>query len=109
MKKKTYSIDPALRPIMGDFLMHRVRDAHRLRLYLAKNNFLAMADIGHQLKGVGLPYGFKSLSTLGAKLEMIANSLSKTSSALELTKIKKLIIELEAFNESVSIRYKKSA
>jgi len=99
-----FEIDPELKPIIKGFLANRKKDAALLKKYLKSKNFEGIESIGHQLKGSCEAYGFANLSQLGARIEALAQ---ETSPSRE--RILTAIFELDTFNASVKIQFKRAA
>ncbi len=67
-------IDADLEDLVPGFLANRRADVIRLRGYIEAGDFDAARRLGHDLKGVGEPYGFKVLSRVGQRIERAAEA-----------------------------------
>lgn len=76
--RQIYEEDPMnlvpleLRPLIPGFLERREKEVQDLQQMLRAENFSAIRDVGHKLKGTGAGYGFQLLSDLGRTLETAA-------------------------------------
>jgi CheY-like chemotaxis protein len=59
--------------LLPKFIDHRERDIVAVREAILRLDFLAIATIGHNLRGNAASYGFPELSALGENLELAAN------------------------------------
>jgi CheY-like chemotaxis protein/HPt (histidine-containing phosphotransfer) domain-containing protein len=59
--------------LLPKFIEHRERDIVAVREAILHLDFLAIATIGHNLRGNAASYGFPELSALGENLELAAN------------------------------------
>ena len=79
-----YDIPEELRPLTAGYLERRDQDIQQL-LVLAKNDdFLAIGQLAHKLKGNGGSYGFTKISDLGEELTQ-ASKDKNTAVILRLT------------------------
>jgi len=59
------------------FLANRKKEVETLRAALAADDFEALRQVGHRMRGVGYSYGFDRVSTLGKEIEDGARSGDK--------------------------------
>jgi CheY-like chemotaxis protein/HPt (histidine-containing phosphotransfer) domain-containing protein len=64
---------PTIVALLPKFIEHRERDIVAVREAILHLDFLAIATIGHNLRGNAASYGFPELSALGENLELAAN------------------------------------
>jgi CheY-like chemotaxis protein len=65
--------------LLPKFIEHRERDIAAVREAILHLDFLAIATIGHNLRGNAASYGFPELSALGESLELAANDCDMRS------------------------------
>lgn len=65
---------PTVVALLPKFVEHRGRDIVAVREAIAHLDYLAIATIGHNLRGNAASYGFPELSALGEDLELAAES-----------------------------------
>jgi len=65
-------IDKSILHLIPEYLENRKEDVQRIRYALAEQNFIAIEDLGHKMKGSGKCYGFEKISMLGHRIEMLA-------------------------------------
>lgn len=105
MKRKKSSanievkIDPDLKQLIPGYLENRRTDFKAISRSLETNDFATIKDIGHNMKGSGMGYGFDTISEIGASLE---------SSALESDseKIRESLDHLTDFLNRVKVIYR---
>lgn len=68
----TVEVHQELRELLPGFLDNRQRELQGLARCLACADFPAMAQTGHNMKGVGSGYGFDQITALGERLEAAA-------------------------------------
>jgi HPt (histidine-containing phosphotransfer) domain-containing protein len=93
------NIPDDLRPLIKGFLGRRAQEIQELELHLLAGDWIAVALIGHRLKGNGAAYGFRAITEIGAELESAAN-------AAEALRARQLVNELKDvvthFNEQLN-------
>ena len=67
-------IDPDLWALIPGYLANRQHDLARLPSLLEAADWLALAFIGHGMKGSGGSYGFDAISEYGARIERAAQT-----------------------------------
>ena len=72
-------VDADLEPLVPGFLKSLHDDAATLRKLLADDDYGRLRFLGHSLHGSGGGYGFDLVSTLGAAIELAAESSDQTS------------------------------
>lgn len=65
-------IDPDLKKLIPGYLENRKNDFRVISESLKKNDFATIKNIGHNMKGSGMGYGFDMISEIGACLESSA-------------------------------------
>lgn len=65
-------IDPDLKKLIPGYLKNRRTDFRIILQSLEKNDFAVIKNIGHNMKGSGMGYGFEKISRIGASLEIYA-------------------------------------
>ena len=90
--------DPFARRLLAQYLKRRKSDLTRLRAALNRQDFASIQLTGHNLFGSGAAYGLEDISTLGARLELVAK-------AQQAELISALIDELERFVTTVTIAW----
>lgn len=66
--------DSVLAALLPAYFERRAADARRLAQALAEGDYVAIAAIGHRLKGLGSTYGHDSVSAAGRALEAAAGA-----------------------------------
>jgi HPt (histidine-containing phosphotransfer) domain-containing protein len=77
----TVEVHEELRELLPGFLDSRQRDLQQLAHSLECADFPAIAQIAHNMKGVGAGYGFVQVSTLGEQLETAAHHADPAAAA----------------------------
>ncbi|MDH5762520.1 MAG: Hpt domain-containing protein [Nitrospinota bacterium] len=72
-------VDPDLQDLIPGYLENRARDLLKYQENLEKNDFDAIAILGHSMKGSGGGYGFNGLSNIGRAIEKAAKNNDKDS------------------------------
>jgi CheY-like chemotaxis protein len=65
-------LDESIMPLIPEYIANRKEDVQRIRFALEKQNFDAIEDLGHKMKGSGKCYGFEKISMLGHRIENFA-------------------------------------
>jgi len=88
-------IDRDLQDLIPDYLKNRGKDLLVYQQALEKNNFDAIAILGHSMKGSGGGYGFNDLSSIGRAIEKAAINRDKESVRQSITAFKNFLNRLE--------------
>lgn len=88
-------IDPDLQDLIPDYLKSRGKDLLVYQQALEKDNFEAIAILGHFMKGSGGGYGFNDLSSIGRAIEKVAINKDKESVRQSITAFKNFLNRLE--------------
>ena len=91
-------IDPDLKKLIPGYLENRRVDFQTISRSLEKNDFAAIKNIGHNMKGSGMGYGFDTISAIGASLETSAQ-------ASDSKKIRESLFNLTDFLKRVKVVY----
>ena len=63
------AVDPMILPLIPGFLEHRRADIRYAEAALGQENYEAIRQLGHTMKGSGGSYGFETISRVGRELE----------------------------------------
>ena len=63
------SVDKDLEDLIPTYMANRAKEVATLRSLLAAGDFEQLNKVGHRMKGVGEPYGFNKVSTLGKLIQ----------------------------------------
>lgn len=66
------TVDNEIRALVPNYLKRRRDEVERLKCLLRDGDYVAIKEIGHNLKGTGFGFGFQVLSDLGEQLESAA-------------------------------------
>lgn len=77
------TVDSEIRALVPNYLRRRRDEVEKLKCLLRDGDYMAIKEIGHNLKGTGFGFGFQVLSDLGEQLETAAR-LSMPDDAEEL-------------------------
>ena len=91
-------IDSDLQDLIPGYLENRGKDLLVYQQALEKDNFDAIAILGHSMKGSGGGYGFNDLSTIGRAIEKAAKNRDKES-------VRQSIIDLTDFLKKLEVVY----
>lgn len=91
-------VDELLKDLIPDFMTRRFQEIEQLDQLIASQDFKAIAQFGHKLKGSSLNYGFERLGGLARQLESAAQSE-------QLSEIKELAQKIREHVQSVQIVY----
>ena len=91
-------IDSDLQDLIPGYLENRGKDLLVYQQALEKDNFDAIAILGHSMKGSGGGYGFNDLSSIGRAIEKAAKSRDKES-------VRQSIIDLTDFLKKLEVVY----
>lgn len=89
-------VDADLKEFIPQFMDNRWEELQILQKALIEGDFKTMANVAHNLKGVGSGFGFDEISSLGKQMEQ--QSLNQDTEGLEMT-----LKELERYLERVRI------
>jgi PAS domain S-box-containing protein len=76
-----------LEGIVPGYLAARRRELPEMMALLADSGFARLAFLGHDLKGTGSPYGFPTLTRIGAALEQSARQMDSGALSIQLTEL----------------------
>ena len=65
-------VDSWMEELVTPFLQHRREDIASLLNYLQADNFEAVWNLGHDIKGTGAVYGFAEMAQIGLLIELAA-------------------------------------
>ncbi len=71
--------------LLPKFIEHRERDVASIRDALARQDFDAIARLGHNMRGNGRSYGFPELGAIGELLESAADTKNEAMIGEQLT------------------------
>ena len=91
-------IDSDLQDLIPGYLENRGKDLLVYQQALEKDNFDAIAILGHSMKGSGGGYGFNDLSSIGRAIEKAAKNRDKES-------VRQSIIDLTDFLKKLEVVY----
>ena len=97
-KKIRVRIDSELQDLIPGYLENRGKDLLVYQQALEKDNFDAIAVLGHSMKGSGGGYGFNDLSSIGRAIEKAAKNRDKES-------VRQSIIDLTDFLKKLEVVY----
>lgn len=89
-------VDSDLEDLIPGFLENRAHDIKSMQDALARKDYAAIAQLGHNLKGIGGGYGFDPISAIGGSIEKAA----KTENSAQ---IRQSIDELSDYLERIEI------
>ena len=99
MDKYVIQVDLELEDLVPDYLENRKKDLLIFREAMSRNDFNAVAQLAHKIKGSGGGYGFAYLSELGADIETAGNIGDASS-------IQKGVADLEYYLNHIEVVYK---
>jgi HPt (histidine-containing phosphotransfer) domain-containing protein len=91
-------VDSDLQDLIPGYLENRGKDLLVYQQALEKDNFDAIAVLGHSMKGSGGGYGFNDLSSIGRAIEKAAKNRDKES-------VRQSIIDLTDFLKKLEVVY----
>jgi HPt (histidine-containing phosphotransfer) domain-containing protein len=65
----TVSVAKGVEDLIPTYLKNRGKELETLRMAFAADDLEQMGRLGHRMKGVGEPYGFDKVSSLGKQIE----------------------------------------
>lgn len=68
------NVDPMIRDLVPDYLRNRHAELPRLADALKANDFKALRQAGHNLRGSGTGYGLPPISEIGGRIEDAAQA-----------------------------------
>ena len=68
----TVKVDEILKDLIPDFMTRRFQELSQIQDWIQAQDFTALAQYGHKLKGSSLNYGFNHLGNLARELETAA-------------------------------------
>ena len=68
-----------LKDLVPIFLRNRKKELGALRKAVAHADFDQLRHLSHRMRGVGEPYGFPDVSTIGGQIEQLARSKDEES------------------------------
>lgn len=98
LKKNRVRVDPDIQDLIPGYLENREKDLVVFRQALDKDDFEAIAALGHSMKGSGGGYGFNDLSIIGRAIENAAKNRDKDS-------VSKSIMEMTDFLNTLEVIY----
>jgi HPt (histidine-containing phosphotransfer) domain-containing protein len=63
------SVEKDLEDLIPAYMANRAKEVAMLRSLLAVDDFEQLSRVGHRMKGVGEPYGFNKVSSLGKLIQ----------------------------------------
>ncbi len=100
-EKIIITVDSDLEDLIPGFLENRNRDIQSMIDAMARDDYAAIAKLGHTMKGVGGGYGFDAITDIGRSIEQAAKDKDPQ-------KIKALLSELSDYLEHVEIVFETS-
>jgi hypothetical protein len=94
----TAQINSELKDFIPEVLENWIQETHIMRQALDKNNYEAIRNISHKMKGTGSVFGFGGISEMGRILESAAINRNRAG-------IEKTLDSLAAYIERVEIVY----
>ena len=93
------NIDPDIAKLIPEYLENRQRDIRAIEEALGRQDYSAIQELGHSLKGSGGGYGFDLITEIGAALERSAKSQDSISIQEHLQRLidylKRLVLHYE--------------
>ena len=91
-------VDKDIRELIPRFLQSMNNKVRLLREALQNSDYVKIYSLGHQLKGIGGPYGFERISQLGALVDEYAKNENRQ-------KLEEAVKELALYLEAVEVFY----
>ena len=95
-EKIIVTVDSDLEDLIPGFLENRNQDIKSIFDALARDDYAAIAKLGHTMKGVGGGYGFDAITDIGRSIEQAAGDKNPQ-------KIKASLNELSDYLERIEI------
>ena len=92
-------VDSDLQDLIPGYLENRGKDLLVYQQALEKDNFDAIAVLGHSMKGSGGGYGFNDLTSIGQAIEKAAKNRDKESVRQSITDLTDFLKKLEVVYE----------
>jgi len=93
------SVEKDLADLIPTYLANRAKEVATLRDFLSSSHFDQLGRVGHRMKGVGEPYGFKKVSEFGKLIQDSADARDRLS-------LERCIGEYAEYLQRVNIVYK---
>ena len=100
-EKIIVTVDSDLEDLIPGFLENRNQDIKSIFDALARDDYAAIAKLGHTMKGVGGGYGFDAITDIGRSIEQAAKEKNPQ-------KIKASLSELSDYLERIEIVFETS-
>jgi len=84
-----------LKDLIPGYLDNRQTELEQLDGLLEAADFVTISGVGHNMKGIGIPYGFQYISDLGLEVETAAKTSDIDKLQLLLNQYKTYLDELE--------------
>jgi len=68
------SVEKDLEDLIPTYMANRAKEVATLRTLLAVGDLEQLSGVGHRMKGVGEPYGFNKVSSLGKLIQEYAKN-----------------------------------
>ncbi len=94
----TVTVDKDIEDMIPTFMKNRVQEVEVLRAALAGGDTAQLGQLGHRMAGVGEPYGFDLVTSLGRRIESSAK-------AGDLAALEALVAEYADFIARVRVVY----
>ncbi|SRR6056297_1207302 len=98
MEDNKVYIDQDLEILIPGYLENREEDTVKIKKLISEKDFDKIRVIGHSMKGSGGGYGFDYITEIGREIETAAGNQ-------KITKIEKLVDDLEKYLNDVKIEY----
>ena len=100
-EKIIITVDSDLEDLIPGFLENRNQDIKSIFDALARDDYAAIAKLGHTMKGVGGGYGFDAITDIGRSIEQAAKEKNPQ-------KIKASLSEFSDYLERIEIVFESS-
>ena len=100
-EKIIITVDSDLEDLIPGFLENRNQDIKSIFNALARDDYAAIAKLGHTMKGVGGGYGFDAITDIGRSIEQAAKEKNPQ-------KIKASLSEFSDYLERIEIVFESS-
>jgi len=88
-------VDPDLEDLIPGFLENRHKEIQSVFEALARDDYAAIATIGHTMKGVGGGYGFDAITDIGRSVEQAAKDKNRAKIKASLNKLSDYLGRIE--------------
>ena len=99
-EKIIVSVDSDLEDLIPGFLENRNKDIKSILDALARDDYAAIAKIGHTMKGVGGGYGFDAITDIGRSVEQAAKDKNPQKINASLSEFSDYLERIEVVFES---------